>query len=139
MSHALGGKMFNNGTKPIEFRELIVFKNFKAFAWALKDFCIQGSLRGLKYQVQEKKGFCLVVMQISAHFTVYAVLQNRGKCFQIRSLCNIHACKGLDDNPKVTKAWIVRKYRNKVLVDPRIGVDMLTDYMKKMYRVIVAP
>ena len=26
-----------------------------------------------------------------------------------------------------------------MLVDPRIGIDMLTDYMKKMYRVIVAP
>lgn len=81
----------------------------------------------------------MVVMQISAHFTVYAVLQNRGKCFQIRSLRNIHTCKGLDDNPKVTKAWIARKCRNKVLVDPRLGIDMLTDYMKKMYRVIVAP
>lgn len=33
ISHTLGGQMFNKGTKPIKFRERMVFKNFKAFAW----------------------------------------------------------------------------------------------------------
>ncbi|KAH9724683.1 SWIM-type domain-containing protein [Citrus sinensis] len=62
------------------------------------------------------------------------------ECFQIRTLHNIHTCKGLDNNLKVTEAWITRKYHNKVLANPKIGVDILVDDLKKkMHGVTVAP
>ena len=40
MSHALGGQMFSEGTEPIELRKGIMFKNFREFVWALKDYYI---------------------------------------------------------------------------------------------------
>lgn len=52
---------------------------------------------------------------------------------------NIHTCEGLDDNLKVIKAWIARKYRNKVLADPRIRVDALVDDLKRIHGVTVVP
>lgn len=51
----------------------------------------------------------------------------------------IHTCEGLDDNLKVIEAWIVRKYRNKVLADLRIRVDTLVDDLKRMHGVTVVP
>ena len=48
-----------------------------------------------------------------------------------------YTCKGLDDNLKVTKAWIIKKYCNKMLTDTKITMDTLVDNMKTMHRVIV--
>ncbi|XP_006492610.2 uncharacterized protein LOC102619571 [Citrus sinensis] len=50
---------------------------------------------------------------------------------KFRTLHNIHTCKGLDNNPEVNEVWIARKYRNKVLTDPRIAIDTLVNDLKK--------
>lgn len=50
-----------------------------------------------------------------------------------------YTCEGLDDNLKVTKAWIIKKYCNKMLTDTKITMDTLVDDMKTMHRVIVVP
>ena len=39
--HLAGFLMYCVGKCSIEFREGIMFKNFREFAWALKDYCIQ--------------------------------------------------------------------------------------------------
>ena len=59
---------------------------------------------------------------------------------KFQTLPNIHTCEGLDNNPEVNEAWIERQYCNKVLVDPRIGVETLVDDLKKrIHGVTVAP
>ena len=55
MSYALGRQMFKESTKPIEFKEGMMFKNFREFAWTLKDYCIQQSFRGRKIKFERKR------------------------------------------------------------------------------------
>ena len=137
--HLAGCLMHCVSTCSIEFREGIVFKNFREFAWALKDYCIQQNFKGMRIKFERKRILCGCYAD-KCPFRVYVALQNWGKCFQIRTLHNIHTCKGLDNNLKVTEAWITRKYHNKVLANPKIGVDILVDDLKKkMHGVTVAP
>ena len=73
MSHALGRQMFREGTKPIEFREGMVFKNFREFAWALKDYCIQQSFRGKRIKFERKRILCGCYAD-KCPFRVYAAI-----------------------------------------------------------------
>lgn len=65
--------MFKEGTEPMEFKKEMMFKNFRKFACALKDFCIQQGFkgRGIKF---EKRRVLYGYYVDKCSFIVYAAL-----------------------------------------------------------------
>lgn len=49
----------------------------------------------------------------------------------------MHTCESLDDNSKIIEAWIARKYHNKVLADLSVVVNIHTNDLKIIHKVIV--
>lgn len=75
MSHTLGREMLKENIKLIEFREGMMFKNFREIALALKDFCIQEGFRPGGSSLREKRIICDYYAD-KCPFRVYAILQN---------------------------------------------------------------
>ena len=55
MSHVLGGEMFVDRTKLVEFRVGQLLKKFQSFALALKDYCIQQGFRDRRTKFERRK------------------------------------------------------------------------------------
>ena len=58
-----------------------------------------------------------------------------GQCFQIKTLHNIHTYKGLVKNPEVIVSWIIKTYKNKVIVDLKSTIGSFVDDITTMYGV----
>lgn len=101
-----------------------------------KEFMYSKEFQGRKIKLERNMILCGCYTD-KRLFMVYTTLKNYKKYFYIRSLNNMHTCESLDDNSKIIEAWIARKYHNKMLADLSVVVNILTDDMKIIHKVII--